>query len=87
MAQEIRQAVKAFIMEEFLPGENPEELTDDTPLITGGVLDSIATLKLVLFLEERFGVTFEPHELDPEHLDTTACIYRLVRSKMAGAPT
>jgi acyl carrier protein len=83
MAQDIKQAVKAFILEEFLPGENPEELTDETPLITGGVLDSIATLKLVLFLEGRFGVTFEPHELDPEHLDTTAYIDRLVRSKMA----
>ena len=83
MAEDIKQAVKAFILEEFLPGENPEELTDQTPLITGGVLDSIATLKLVLFLEERFGVTFAPHELDPEHLDTTACIDQLVRSKMA----
>jgi acyl carrier protein len=37
----------------------------------------------VLFLEERFGVTFEPHELDPEHLDSTAHIDQLVRSKMA----
>ena len=85
MAQppDVKQAIKDFILEEFLPGENPEELTDDTPLITGGVLDSIATLKLVLFLEERFSVSFEPHELDPEHLDTTAYIDRLVRSKMA----
>ena len=85
MAQDIKQAVKAFILEEFLPGENPEELTDDTPLITGGVLDSIATLKLVMFLEERFGVTLAPHEVDPEHLDTTAFIDELVRSKLAQA--
>jgi acyl carrier protein len=83
MAEDIKQAVKTFILEEFLPGENPDELTDDTPLITGGVLDSIATVKLVLFLEERFGVTLEPHELDPEHLDTTAYIDKLVRSKLA----
>lgn len=83
MAEDIKQAVRTFILEEFLPGENPDELTDDTPLITGGVLDSIATVKLVLFLEERFGVTLEPHELDPEHLDTTAYIDKLVRSKLA----
>jgi acyl carrier protein len=83
MAQDVKQTIKEYILSEFLPGENPEELTDDTPLITGGVLDSIATLKLVLFLEERFGVTFEPHELDPEHLDSTAHIDQLVRSKMA----
>ena len=83
MAQDIKQAVKNFILEEFLPGENPDELTDSTPLITGGVLDSIATVKLVLFLEERFGVTLQPHEVDPEHLDTTACIEELVLSKLS----
>ena len=81
MADDIKQAVKQFILDEFLPGEDPNELTDDTPLITGGVLDSIATLKLVLFLEERFGVTLQPHEVDPEHLDTTTCIEELVLSK------
>ena len=81
IAEDIKQTVKAFILTEFLPGEDPDELKDDTPLITGGVLDSIATLKLVLFLEERYGVTLEAHEVDPEHLDTTADIVKLVRSK------
>lgn len=83
MAENVKQAVKEFLLQEFLPGEDPDELTDSTPLITGGVLDSIATLKLVLFLEERFGVTLQPHEVDPEHLDTTACIEELVLSKLS----
>lgn len=83
MAENVKQAVKHFILEEFLPGEDPGELTDTTPLITGGVLDSIATVKLVLFLEERFGVTLQPHEVDPEHLDTTALIEELVLSKIS----
>ena len=81
MPEEIQQAVKDFILKEFLPGENPDELKPDTPLITGGVLDSIATLKLVLFLEETYGITLQPHEVDPEHLDTIADIAKLVRSK------
>jgi acyl carrier protein len=81
MQDDIKQAVKDFILQEFLPGEKPDELKDDTPLITGGVLDSIATLKLVLFLEERYGVTLEAHEVDPEHLDTAVDIARLVHSK------
>ena len=34
-------------------GEDPSELTETTPLITGGILDSFATMKLVMFLEER----------------------------------
>lgn len=79
----IKAAVKAYILDEFLPGEDPDELADDTPLITGGVLDSISTLKLVGFLEERFDVVLEAHEAGPDHLDTLDRIAELVASKRA----
>jgi acyl carrier protein len=79
--EEIREAVKAYILKEFLPGENPDELTESTPLITGGILDSIATLKLVTFVEERYGVIFQPHEVDIDHLNTIADITRLINAK------
>lgn len=83
MNDEIQSAVKAFILTEFLPGEDPDELTDTTPLVTGGVLDSIATIKLVLFMEEQFGIKVEAHETDPEYLDTIASISQLIRSKQS----
>lgn len=83
MTQDIKSAVKSFILREFLPGEDPSELTDTTPLITGGVLDSIATIKLVLFLETEFGIAIQAHETDPEYLDTVASIAQLVNSKKA----
>lgn len=81
MSESIEAAVKEFVMREFLPDEDPAELTSATPLITGGILDSIATMKLVLFMEERFGVRLEAHETDPEHLDTLADIAALIRAK------
>jgi len=81
MTDALMQRIKNFIMEEFLPGESPDELTETTPLISGGILDSIATLKLVMFMEEQYGVTFEPHEIDKENLDNLASILRLLQSK------
>jgi len=81
MTDALMQRIKNFIMEEFLPGESPDELTETTPLISGGILDSIATLKLVMFMEEQFGVSFEPHEIDKENLDDLASILRLLQSK------
>ncbi len=81
MTDSVTSTIKDFIMKEFLPGENPDELTETTPLISGGILDSIATLKLVMFLEERFSVSFEPHEIDKGNLDDLAKIARLIRSK------
>jgi len=78
---DVEYSVKQFILKEFLPGEDPSELTSSTPLITGGILDSLATMKLVMFLEDSYGVKFEAHEVDPDHLDTVADIARLVAAK------
>lgn len=75
------KAVKDYILEEFLPGESPDELTEDLPLISGGILDSIATLKLVLHFEEQYGIVLEAHEADKEHLDTIRSIASLLASK------
>ncbi|HEV3164457.1 MAG TPA: acyl carrier protein [Isosphaeraceae bacterium] len=82
---EIKKAVQDYILQEFLPGEDPQELTDQTPLITGGILDSISTLKLVVFLEERFGVTVEAHEAGIEHLDSVCRIVKLIDRKKQAA--
>lgn len=81
--EEVTKTVKAYILAEFLPGENPEELTDSTPLVTGGILDSLATLKLVTFLEEQYGVEFQAHEMSAECLDTISDIAKLVHSKLS----
>lgn len=81
MDKSIEQTVKGFIMKEFLPGENPDELTDSTPLITGGILDSLATLKLVAFIEDQYAITLQAHEADAENLNTLTDIGNLVRSK------
>lgn len=81
----IAQTVQEYILNEFLPGEDPSELTEKTPLITGGILDSISTLKLVVFLEERFGVTVEAHEAGVDNLDTVGEIARLIARKKAAA--
>ena len=75
------KAVKEYILQEFLPGENPDDLTEDLPLISGGILDSIATLRLVLHFEEQYGIVLEAHEADKEHLDTIRSIATLLASK------
>ena len=80
--QEIKDAVKEYILREFLLGENPAELTETTPLITGGILDSLATIKLVVFLEERFQVQIQAHETMVDYLNTISDIAQLVHSKM-----
>ena len=73
--------IKSFILKEFLPGEDPANLTPDTPLMSSGILDSLATLKLITFLEQEFNVQIAAHEADEEHFDTLEAICALVDSK------
>ena len=81
----IKQAVRDYIMDEFLVGEQPDALIDSTPLVSGGILDSIATVKLVTFLEDTFKIEFEPHEMGTDHLDSLTQIVETVQSKLSAA--
>jgi acyl carrier protein len=77
----VGETVKQFILREFLPGEDADQLTDSTPLISSGILDSLATLRLSTFLEQEFDIQMQAHELDEEHIGSIAAIEQLIKAK------
>ena len=83
-SDEIKAATKAFILKEFLPGEDPDQLQETTPLLSGGILDSISTVKLVGFLEDTYAIEFQAHEISEDHLDSIERVTRLVPQKLGG---
>lgn len=78
----MKETLRKFILDEFLPGEDPNSLTDETPLITGGVLDSIATIKFASFIEERYEVELPDEALNADNMDTIEKVVSLVRTKL-----
>jgi acyl carrier protein len=80
---EIKTAVRQFIAENVLLGIHQITIEDSTPLVTGGLIDSIGMLGLVNFLETRFKVEFVPREIDVHSLDTLEQIEELIRKKLA----
>ena len=79
-----KETVKEFILKEFLPGEDPAALKNDTPLMTGGIIDSVGTLRLTAYLEEHFAIEIQAHEINQDNFDTIAALSQLVDSKLAG---
>ena len=79
---QIERTVKDYILAEFLPGEAPDELTESVPLVTGGILDSIAVVKLVIFLEEQYEIEFQAPEVSTENLNTLSDIATYVAAKL-----
>lgn len=79
----VNEIVKGFILEQFLPGEDPRNLTDDMGLKESGILDSLSTLKLVTFLEQQFKIELEASDLDAGNMASVASIARMVAAKVA----
>jgi acyl carrier protein len=80
----VKETLRQFIVKTYLPGESVENLQDDTPLRTSGVLDSMATLGLVSFVEKEFDIELEAHETGIETFDTVGGIADLVVQKRGG---
>ncbi len=79
---EIKEYLRDYVLREFLPGESRENLTDDTPLRTSGVLDSIKLLQLIGHIEEKYAISFDAHEAGNVALfDTIEGIANLIAQK------
>lgn len=72
---DIRQTIRGWLLSELLPGEEPCNLSDDLNLRDAGVLDSLATVRLVDLLEDRFGIEIG---VDEARIGNFATINRLV---------
>jgi acyl carrier protein len=80
---QILHTLRDFVLTKYLPGEAPENLKDDTPLRTSGILDSLATLALIGFIEERYQIEVHARETDIDNFDRLSDIAAFVERKVA----
>lgn len=75
--------VREFLLREFFQGELASSLPDDQPLISSGLIDSVNTLKLVLYLEQQFTIEIDSVDIVDGKLDTLQSIAALIEDKRA----
>ena len=56
-------------------------ISDDTDLLTSGILDSLSLMKLVVFVEEQFGIVVGETELIPKNFISVSAISQFVSAK------
>jgi acyl carrier protein len=69
-----------FIRTQFLDSDAKGELTEETPLLTWGVLDSFKTVRLLNFIEDQLGAQIPPAQLYPGNLQDVRSIAAMVRA-------
>jgi len=65
----VKDAIRQYLLATHLQGEAEENLADDLPLRTSGILDSFAVMGLVSFIHERFGVELDVFDTGVERFD------------------
>ena len=78
---DIRTELRNFIVENFMLGQEDDELTDSASLLDLGIIDSTGVLELVGFIEETYGFKVEDEELIPENLDSIDHLVEFITKK------
>ena len=75
---EMKDVVLEYVKEEYLEDDD-EELAYDTPLITGGIVDSFSMVSLKRFLENKYQISIPDERATPDAFDTVDKIVNLVK--------
>lgn len=71
--------VRSFVDSELLDGQ-ASEVTDTTPLLELGIVDSISIVSVVAFIEEDLGISVPEGNIHPRYLADVLSIRRLIAS-------
>jgi acyl carrier protein len=85
MNPEERDKLRQFLVTLLRDREDTTPLTDTESLFLSGWLDSVATVELVEFLEQRFDVDFTKINFEVALIDSVDAIAGLVRELRSGA--
>jgi acyl carrier protein len=76
--EEYKQAILDYVIKEYLEDDEDDEITFDTELISGGIVDSFSMVSLKRFLENKYAIQIPDADASPEAFDTVNSIAALV---------
>ncbi len=80
---ELRRTILDYVRREYLEEGDDRPVELETPLITGGIVDSFSMVSLKRFLERKYALSIPDAEASPTAFDTVESIARLVERLVA----
>jgi len=77
----VEAIINAYISRELISMPELLPLQNDTLLLASGILDSLALLRLLVFLEGEFNIQLDDFEVIPENFETIDSICAYIRSR------
>lgn len=79
--------INDFVSRELVQDASLLPLDNATSLLDSGILDSLSLLRMVVFIQERFGIAVDDVDLVPENFDSVNSICAYLRSRDGGKVT
>lgn len=76
---DVKDVVLEYVIEEYIDEDDDQVLTYDTPLISGGIVDSFSMVSLKVFLETRYNIQIPDSKATPEVFDSVEKIVVLLK--------
>ena len=84
MSDDIKKMVLDYVRKEYLEEDDDREIHEDTPLISGGIVDSFSMVSLKRFLEKKYSIQIPDGDASPEAYDSVNRIVALVQRHQKG---
>ena len=81
--EQVLDELKTFLRTIQKPNTPVDSVGIDEPLVASGLVDSLAIMQIVVYLEERYGIDFAAGGFDPDRLGTMGGIVDLVLQSRA----
>ena len=75
---ENKKIILDYVIKEYLVEGDDRVIKEDTPLISGGIVDSFSMVSLKRFLERKYAIKIPDADASPEAFDTVNSIAALV---------
>jgi acyl carrier protein len=66
--EEMKEIIRSYVVKEYV--EDDTEVNFDTPLISGGIVDSFSMVSLKRFLENKYSISIPDDKATPEAFDS-----------------
>jgi acyl carrier protein len=75
---DLKKTILDYVRREYIEEGDDREIRTDTPLITGGIVDSFSMVSLKRFLEKKYAIRIPDADASPAAFDSVDKIASLV---------
>lgn len=79
MSEDIKKMIIEYVKKEYLDEDSDQVVTEDTKLISSGIVDSFSMVSLKMFLEKKFQIKIPDEKATPEAFDSVNNILTLLK--------